>query len=196
MPAGGELLLRLKLVVGAGLRPGTTNLAHVEDGTGAVISNTARAAVALVPDPTLECSELISKVFDDKNRNGYQDAGEGGLPGIRLATVSGFQITTDEHGRYHFPCAVVADLRRGSNFILKLDTRSLPAGYQLTTENPRVIRMRYGRMGKINFGAARPPLVEIHISDVGKLSGKSDLAQALAAAPRICTRATGAIQSR
>ena len=165
IPAGGEMLLRLKLIVGAGLKAGDyVNRAHVEDATGARISNVGQAIVSLVPDPTLECSELIGKVFNDKNRNGYQDNGEPGIPSVRLATATGIQITTDEYGRYHLPCAVVADLRRGTNFILKADTRTLPTGYEMTTENPRVIRMRQGRMGKINFGAALPPTIEVHVS--------------------------------
>ena len=61
----------------------------------------------------------------------YQDARlalepEKGLPGVRLATVNGELITTE--GRYSVPCAMIPDAAIGSNFILKLDTRTLPTG--------------------------------------------------------------------
>ena len=81
---------------------------------------------------------MIGKVFDDRNLNGRQDTGEKGLAGVRVVTVRGLIATTDEHGRFHITCAAVPDEDRGSNVILKLDERSLPTGYRLTTENPRV----------------------------------------------------------
>ncbi|MFD1344371.1 DUF7507 domain-containing protein [Litorisediminicola beolgyonensis] len=89
---------------------------------------------------------------------------EKGIPGVRLVTVKGEIITTDEHGRFHVPCAALPrDI--GTNFTLKLDTRSLPSGYRLTTENPRVIRLTAGKMTKMNFGATISKLVRIDIAD-------------------------------
>jgi hypothetical protein len=43
---------------------------------------------------------------------------------------------------------------RGSNFIMKLDERSLPSGYRVTTENPRVVRLTRGKLTSLNFGAS------------------------------------------
>ncbi|MCT7375809.1 hypothetical protein [Chelativorans salis] len=100
------------------------------------------------------CSDIIGTVFDDQNGNGYQDAGEQGLPGVRLATVRGWLITTDARGRFHVACANEAAGRFGSAFILKLDVRTLPSGYRLTTENPRVVRLTAAKMSKLNFGAS------------------------------------------
>jgi len=54
---------------------------------------------------------------------------------------------------------------RGSNFILKLDERSLPTGYRLTTENPRVERATRGKMLKFNFGAAIHRVVRLDMAD-------------------------------
>jgi hypothetical protein len=102
----------------------------------------------------LECAEIIGRVFNDINRNGYPDEGEPGLPWVRLATVQGWLITTDEYGRYSIPCASRRQSRIGSNFIVKLDTRTLPLGYRLTTENPRVVRLTASSLVKLNFGAA------------------------------------------
>ncbi len=92
--------------------------------------------------------------FVDANGNGYQDEGERGIPSVRLATVKGELITTDEFGRYHIACAAVPDARIGSNYVLKVDTATLPEGWVMTTENPRSIRLTRGKMGELNFGAA------------------------------------------
>ena len=43
----------------------------------------------VVPDPTFDCTDVTGKVFDDKNRNGMQDAGERASPGARLITPTG-----------------------------------------------------------------------------------------------------------
>ena len=53
---------------------------------------------------------------------------------------------------------------RGSNFIMKLDERTLPSGYRMTTENPRVVRATRGKMVKLNFGAAIHRVVRMELS--------------------------------
>src|SRR5690606_8905431 len=101
----------------------------------------ARAAVEILAEHVFDCGDIIGRVFDDLDRNGYPDAGEPGLPGVRLATLKGWLVTTDRHGRFHVPCAQMPDPRHGANFIMKLDTRTLPTGYAPTSENPRSIRL-------------------------------------------------------
>ena len=145
----------MHLVIGAGVGDGIhTNQAFIRDSSGAEISERAEAVVKMTIDPLFDCSEVIGKVYDDMNRNGYQDQGEPGIAGVRLATVKGLIITSDEHGRYHIACADVPNANIGSNFILKVDERSLPTGYRMTTENPRVERLTRGKISKINFGAS------------------------------------------
>ena len=91
------------------------------------------------------------------------DGTEPGVPAVRLAGVDGTIITTDQFGRFHVPCAMLpAD--RGSNFILKIDTRSLPAGYRLTTENPRVVRLTPGKLTEMNFGVAISKVVRVDLA--------------------------------
>jgi hypothetical protein len=104
-------------------------------------------------------------VFDDRNLNGRQDKDEKGLPGVRVVTARGLIAATDEYGRFHITCAAVPDEDRGSNFILKLDERSLPSGYRLTTENPRVQRATRGKMLRFNYGATIHRIVRIDIAD-------------------------------
>ena len=82
---------------------------------------------------------------------------------MRLATPDGTLITTDEYGRFNVPCAALPR-SIGTNFTLKLDTRTLPTGYRVTTENPRVERLTAGKFVKMNFGAALSSVVAIDLS--------------------------------
>jgi uncharacterized repeat protein (TIGR01451 family) len=159
--------LKLLLVVGSGVSEGEyVNRAVVRNAVlGTAVSGQATATVRVVPDPDFDCTDVIGKVFDDRNLNGYPDAGEPGLAGIRVVTARGLIATSDEHGRFHITCAAVPDEDRGSNFILKLDERTLPSGYRLTTENPRVQRATRGKMLRFNFGATIHRVVRMDIAE-------------------------------
>lgn len=169
------------------------NRAFVTDRSGRTVSNVATASFTIAPEPVFDCGDVIGKVFDDVNGNGYQDPppdlraqisdqdyradgkfglapetaqeaprGEPGIAGVRLVTVRGDIVTTDASGRFHVPCALLPG-PTGSNFTLKLDDRSLPTGYRVTTENPRTLRLTPGIMTEMNFGAALGNLVEIDL---------------------------------
>ncbi len=172
--------------------------------TGELIAEEATATVKVLVDPVFACSTVIGRVFDDRNQDGYfngpndgvdryaltdqdydptgklgklgkpQDPkDEKGLPGVRLVTPNGTAITTDEHGRYSVPCAALPR-SIGSNFMLRVDERTLPSGYRLTTENPKVVRVTPGMMTKMNFGATLSRVVRIDLS--AKAFGKGDAA--------------------
>ncbi len=156
----------MMLVVGAGVSDGIyTNQAYIRDTLGAEVSPRAEAVVRVSPDPLFDCAELIGKVFDDENQDGYQDQDEPGMAGVRLATAKGLLITTDNHGRYHVACAAIPNGQIGSNFVLKLDERTLPTGYHMTSENPRVVRLTRGKMSKANFGTALENIVKLDVTD-------------------------------
>jgi uncharacterized repeat protein (TIGR01451 family)/fimbrial isopeptide formation D2 family protein len=159
--------IQLLLVVGSGVSEGEyVNRAQVlNTALGTAISGEAKATVQVIPDPDFDCTDVIGKVFDDLNLNGRQETGEKGLPGVRVVTARGLIAATDEYGRFHITCAAVPDEDRGSNFILKLDERSLPSGYRLTTENPRVQRATRGKMLRFNYGATIGRVVRIDIAD-------------------------------
>ncbi len=166
LPLGPKatLEIRVDLLVLSTAGPGKhTNIASVTDKTGTPVAKDAKAVVEIIAEPVFDCGDIVGKVFDDKNRNGYQDEGEPGLPGVRIATAKGWLVTTDEHGRFHVACAALPDQRIGSNFIMKLDTRTLPSGYRLTTENPRVVRLTAGKMTKLNFGASVGRVVRLDV---------------------------------
>src|SRR4030095_15570456 len=95
--AGEERTIVLLLAVGAGVSEGEfVNRAQAFYGvTGGVLSGIATATVRVVPDPTFDCTDVTGKVFDDANRNGHQDPGEKGLPGVRVVSARGLAATTD-----------------------------------------------------------------------------------------------------
>lgn len=193
MAPGEVITITLQARVTDGGLGNLTNTAYVLDSAGNTLSNTASATLRIPVEAVFECTDIIGKVFDDRNWNGRQDDPNGqvldaitdqtyygdkyglspqvvdvvendepGLPHVRLATVDGTLITTDEYGRFSVPCAALP-AGTGSNFTLKLDTRSLPSGYQVTTENPRVIRVTPGTLARINFGAALGNVVDVDL---------------------------------
>ena len=159
--------VKLLLLVGAGVAQGKyVNQAQVIDiDAEKPFSEVATATVRVIPDPTFDCTDVIGKVFDDRNLSGSQDPGEAGLPGVGVVTARGLIATSDEHGRFHITCAAVPNEDRGSNFILKLDDRTLPTGYRVTTENPRVQRATRGKMMRFNFGATIHHVVSLDVAD-------------------------------
>ena len=202
LPAGTPISISLSARVTASAPTGDlTNIAQVLDGSsGTPLAAVASATVTRRPEAVFECSHVIGKVFDDINMNGYQDGPAGlaaqitdqdifvgklsptaaeprpeiGIPGVRLVTPTGTVITTDAHGRYSVPCAEMP-AGIGSNFMLKLDTRSLPTGYRVTTENPRVMRLTSGIMTEMNFGAAIGRVLDVDLSDAAFVAGDANV---------------------
>ena len=161
---GETITVNLRLLAGPNVDFGShENQAYAANGETGERSAIATATVDYIPEPTFDCTPVIGRVYDDVNHNGYPDDGEPGLPGVRLVTVNGDIITTDHFGRYHIPCAIIADSEHGSNFLLKTDVRTLPLGFTPTTENPRVVRATRGKFVKLNFGAAYRPKLRMDI---------------------------------
>ncbi|MCM5680469.1 SpaA isopeptide-forming pilin-related protein [Schlegelella sp. S2-27] len=158
---------RLTMVLGVGTGVGeglyVNQVTAVQGVGGPSLSNTASATVRVVPDALFDCTDVIGKVYDDKNANGYQDDGEPGIPNVRLATVNGLLVSTDVDGRYHIACAIVPKEGTGSNFVLKLDERTLPSGYRVTSENPASERATRGKFIKVNFGATVHRVVRLDL---------------------------------
>src|SRR6266704_3491527 len=173
----GHRTIVLLLTVGAGVGEGEfVNRAQVMEGaTGKALSGEASATVRVVPDQTFDCTDVFGKVFDDVNRNGQQDAAEKGLPGVRVVTARGLQAMTDPYGRFHITCAITPDENRGSNFVLKLDDRSLPSGYRLSTDQLQIKRATRGKALKFDFGASVYRVVAIDLSDAAFEPGKTEI---------------------
>jgi len=155
------------LAVGAGVSEGEfiNRVQAVHMLTGSALSNEASATVRVTPDPTFDCTDVTGKVFDDANRNGLQDPGETGLPGVRVVSARGLAATTDAYGRYHITCAIVPREGRGSNFVLKLDDRTLPSGFRSSTNQTKVERATRGKSLKFNFGASLHRVIGLDLAD-------------------------------
>jgi uncharacterized repeat protein (TIGR01451 family) len=163
----GQHTLQLLLAVGSGVSEGEfVNRAQAMNTlTGSPLSLEATATVRIVPDADFDCTDVIGKVFDDTNRNGLQDGEEPGIPGVRLATARGLLATTDQYGRFHITCALTPREGRGSNFVLKLDDRTLPSGYRGSTEFLQVKRATPGKALEFNFGASIHRVVGLDVAD-------------------------------
>jgi len=109
------------------------------------------AAPTLDTHPVFSQGTIIGKVFIDSNSNGHLDAGEVGLAGVRIATVTGLVLETDGDGRFSIPDVAMHNARFGQNQLLKVDQYTLPQGAKLNSENPRVLRVTNGALSKINF---------------------------------------------
>jgi uncharacterized repeat protein (TIGR01451 family) len=169
--------LKLLVVVGAGAGQGEfVNRAQaLNTVTGNTLSGEATAIVRLIPDPTFDCTDVTGKVFNDANRNGRQEDSEEGLSGVRVVTPTGLQASTDQYGRYHITCAVVPNESRGSNFVLKLDDRTLPTGYRMTTSQVQIQRATSGKALQVNFAASIYRVVSIDLLDAAFEPGKTEI---------------------
>ncbi len=121
------------------------------------VDKTGDAAKGLnAAEPTVE--RRVSQVAD-----GYvvdyviANAGidERGIPGVRIASVEGLLMETDQYGRYHLT-GVDGGRERGRNFILKIDPATLPPGSTFTTDNPLVKRVTPGVPTRFDFGVKMP----------------------------------------
>ncbi len=152
----GSVVIKLRLIAGATLTSGKfVNTAQVVNRDNGAVVATATAVVEIKPEHVFDCGDVIGRVFDDLNGNGYADDGEPGMAGVNVVTVNGLIVTSDSAGRFHIACADLPNVGIGSNFILKLDLASLPQGYVLTTENPRDVRLTRGKVTKLNFGVRK-----------------------------------------
>ncbi|MEZ9289870.1 DUF11 domain-containing protein [Vibrio lentus] len=85
-----------------------------------------------------------------ENKGIYED----GIPGVKLMTVEGIVIYTDQYGRYHVPDQWVLN-KKGKNFLVKLDTDSLSTSMEVVSENPKVLRITPNKLTKFNFSVHR-----------------------------------------
>jgi outer membrane protein OmpA-like peptidoglycan-associated protein len=107
---------------------------------------------------------------------------ERGIPGVRIATVEGLLVETDQYGRYNITGVSSGDWNRGRNFILKVDPSTLPTGAELSTPNPLVRRITPGLPARFDFGVKLPQdvlggeeRVDIELGEVLFAAGSDEL---------------------
>jgi uncharacterized repeat protein (TIGR01451 family) len=149
------------------------------------IEKTGDAAKGLSgAEPTVErriASTEASYVVEYVIRNAGID--EGGIPGVRIASVEGLLIETDQFGRYNLTGIPGGDQNRGRNFILKVDPSTLPEGAEFSTANPLVRRITPGVPARFEFGVKLPAqplngkkeLVDIELGEVIFAPGSTEV---------------------
>jgi len=99
-----------------------------------------------------DCGTIIGKVFEDKNLDGEQQAGEKGIPNAVIFMDDGNRIQADDRGLFSVRC-----VKPGPRMLV-LDLSSIP-GYQIAP-NPhilernsasRLVRMSPGGFARANF---------------------------------------------
>ncbi|MGB3872653.1 MAG: OmpA family protein [Stenotrophomonas sp.] len=81
---------------------------------------------------------------------------ERGIPGVRIASVEGLLIETDQFGRYHLAGVNGGAWERGRSFILKVDPSTLSAGTEFSTDNPLLRRVTPGVPVRFDWGVKLP----------------------------------------
>jgi outer membrane protein OmpA-like peptidoglycan-associated protein len=149
----GYMEILYQLTVGSGAKPGDyINRAVAKDVCDfCTVSNTDEARVTVTFDPIFDLGTIIGKVFNDENRDGWQDRGEDGVAGVMVALDDGTYVLTDEYGRYHFPAV------KPGHRLLKINLRSLADGAVATTRETIVVWVTPGLLAKANFGVLYHP---------------------------------------
>jgi uncharacterized repeat protein (TIGR01451 family) len=144
----GYLALTYQLVVGSGATPGSyPNVAVARDVCDTCfVSNEATTAVEVGLDPVFDLGTIIGKVYEDRNRNAWQDRDEPGVANAMVALDDGTYALTDEFGRFHFPAV------EPGHRMLKINLHSLPPGTEAATEKSHIAWITPGLMVKVNFG--------------------------------------------
>jgi uncharacterized repeat protein (TIGR01451 family) len=130
--AGRSAVLGYRVRLGPGSLGGNGVNTARASGSG-VRSNTASARVQVAGGVFADDAYVIGKVYADCNRNREQDAGEPGVPGVRIYLDDGTYAVTDEHGKYSLYGLTPR------THVAKVDATTLPAGVRL-----QVLDQRHG----------------------------------------------------
>jgi uncharacterized repeat protein (TIGR01451 family) len=123
-----EIDYRVRVAAGAERGTGINKAQAVGDGVTSSIA-TAQVQVSGGAFDTSAC--VVGKVYVDCNGNRVQDAGEPGIPGVRLYFEDGTNLTSDENGNYSI-CG-----QRPITHVLKVDSTTLPAGSRMVVVSSR-----------------------------------------------------------
>jgi len=134
LPPKAEAKVTYRVHIGANALTGDgINRVHANAVTNGaqITSNQAQAKVNVSAGVFMSEALIIGKVYADCNRNGMQDSGERGVPGVRLYLEDGSFVVTDSEGKYSF-YGISA-----KTHVLKLDRTSLPADVELVEQSNR-----------------------------------------------------------
>lgn len=150
----------------------------------ASLSNVASAKVEVTGGVFTDKGFILGKVFMDCNANGVQDAGEPGVPGIRLILEDGTFVITDAAGKFSFYGV------SNRTHVVKADATTLPAGARLAAisarnlgdPSSRIVDLKAGELHRADFAIAgcEAPVVEQVKKRAAALARKDDALGALA----------------
>jgi uncharacterized repeat protein (TIGR01451 family) len=166
-----EIRYRVRLGIGADLGDGINRAqAKAPFATSSLVA-TAKVFVTRSVFTREAC--VAGKVFVDCNqnggpdkgeRNGIQDKGELGIPGVRLYMEDGTNITTDENGQYSI-CGV-----RAISHVMQVDTITMPTGSRMGITSNRnlgdgvslMMNIKAGELHRADFieGSCTPSILE------------------------------------
>ncbi len=147
-------------------------------------SNQAKVKVEVRGGLFNDNAYVIGKVFQDCNENDIQDAGEVGVPGVRLYMENGTFVVTDSEGKYTFYAV------KPNKHVLKVDNYSLPEGSKLSVldnrhandPSSRFVDVKKGQLHRADFAICEcTPLVNEEIDSRRALLAQSgdDLTQSV-----------------
>ncbi|MFN8571509.1 MAG: hypothetical protein U0132_05580 [Gemmatimonadaceae bacterium] len=165
LSVGGRAVLRYRVRVGASARPGANvNSAKAFSALFGASSPTVTATVTIRPGLFDERGAIVGKVFQqcDCDHNVVQNAGEVGIPGVRVYLEDGTSAITDVEGKYNFS-NVAARLH-----VVKVDRTTLPEGSVLVPTGTRNGGDGYSRFADLKAG-------ELLKADFVEASGSSNV---------------------
>ena len=156
LDANKEVKVQYRVQIGPNALNGDgINRVRARDASGTE-SNEASAKIEVTPGVLMSDAFVVGKVYMDCNRNGMQDVGERGVPGIRLFMEDGTYVVTDREGKYDF-YGVSA-----KTHVLKLDRSTLPNNASLVLlgnrnvgdAGSRFVDLKRGELHRADFAIA------------------------------------------
>ncbi|MEP1150603.1 MAG: OmpA family protein [Balneola sp.] len=153
--SGSTKKLTYRVFVGPGSEKGKGINSAIATSDEVVVksSNEAKVKVEVRGGLFNDNAYVIGKVFQDCNENDIQDAGEIGVPGVRLYMENGTFVVTDSEGKYTFYAV------KPNKHVLKVDNYSLPEGSKLSVldnrhandPSSRFVDVKKGQLHRADF---------------------------------------------
>lgn len=149
------LTYRVRLGPGARLGDGINRAQASSAGPPVLSSNVASVRIKVQGGVFSDKAYVIGKVYLDCNGNAGQDAGEPGIPDVRLYLEDGSFAVSDSEGKYSFYGL------SPRTHVLKLDPGTLPAGAKLEIlaqrnagdAGSRFVDLKNGELHKADFAS-------------------------------------------
>lgn len=130
LAAESEITVQYRVRVGVGATQGD-GINRATANSGPIVSNEAAFRVQVTGGVFSDEAILFGKVYLDCNRNGVQDSGELGVPGVRILLENGTSVVTDVEGKWSLYGL------KPTTHVVKVDKLTLPEGALLAVLSNR-----------------------------------------------------------